>query len=173
MGEVRLRLAATHSTHPSFPPPLPKLPIPIKKRLKIAEEGKEGRKAKEHDCSVFHPSPPSLHPQPNQIKQEASETEEECLLIFVRAASPPAPSPPFIFCSPLLKMMILSMFLSHISCSVECLNTAEAKRLCCSQHLIIYHYLKLNQWEITHQLDIRCKMAMTSPFIVIKGCHMK
>lgn len=64
MGEVRLRLAATHSIHPCFspqtPPPLPKLPIPIKDRLKIAEEGKEGRKAKEHDCSVFHP--PTLPP---------------------------------------------------------------------------------------------------------------
>lgn len=86
MGEVRLRLAAATKKKKNLPlllaTPLPKLPIPIKRRLEFVEEGKGGRKAKEHDCSVFHPLPPSLPPQPNQIKQEASETEEECLLIF-------------------------------------------------------------------------------------------
>lgn len=61
MGEVRLRLAAA-KTPPLLPAtPLPKLPIPIKRRLEIVEEGKGGRKAKEHDCSVFHPLlPPPL-----------------------------------------------------------------------------------------------------------------
>lgn len=167
MGEVRLRLVVAHPT-----PPLPKLPIPIKGRLKIAEEGKGGRKAKEHDCSVFHPQP-SLRLQPNQIKQEASETEEECLLIFAWAPSPPVLSLLFIFCPPLLKIWILSMFSPHILCVTECLKTTEAKRLCFFQLATVYYYLKLSHWEITHQLDIRCKTAMTGQFIVIRGCHMK
>lgn len=170
MGEVRLRLVAAHPTPPS--PPLPKLPIPIKGRLKIAEEGKGGRKAKEHDCSVFHPQP-SLRLQPNQIKQEASETEEECLLIFAWAPSPPVLSLLFIFCPPLLKILISSMFSAHISCLSGCLKITEAKRLCFFQLLTVYHYLKLSHWEMTYQLDIHCKMAMTSQFIVLKGCHMK
>lgn len=65
MGEVRLRLAAAKKKKKTYPlllaTPLPKLPIPIKRRLKIVEEGKGGRKAKEHDCSVFHLLP-SLPP---------------------------------------------------------------------------------------------------------------
>lgn len=171
MGEVRLRLAAA-PPHPHLrpSPPLPKLPIPIKGRLKIAEEGKGGRKAKEHDCSVFYPQP-SLRLQPNQIKQEASETEEECLLIFAWAPSPPVPSLLFIFYPPLLKILISSMpFGSYVIPNWMFENYWGKKVMF---FFSVYHYLKLSRWEMAHQLDIRCKMAMTSQFIVIRGCHMK
>lgn len=57
MGEVRLRLAAAYP----HPPPLhfPNFPFPLRRGWRLQRKAEGGRKAKEHDCSVFHPNPPS------------------------------------------------------------------------------------------------------------------
>lgn len=68
-GEVRPRLA--RQLHLNF-----RFPLGTEK---IAGEGKR-KKSNEHDCSVF------FAPL-NQIKQEASETEELCLLILKHTLS--------------------------------------------------------------------------------------
>lgn len=72
------------------------------------------------------------------------------------------------------------MFLSHISSPSECLKKLLRQNkffflllLLSASYITVCHYLKLSQWEITHQFNIRCEMAMASQFIVIKGCPMK
>lgn len=120
MGEVRLRLTATHSTPAPLPPPLPNFPFQLRAGWRLQRKGKEEEKQKSMTAPVFTPS---LCPQPNQIEQEASETEEGCLLIFAWAPSPPALFPFVYFLLTSFEFSdIFSVFVSYVmpSWTSEC-----------------------------------------------------